>query len=256
MRKFRKRVVVWLTLSGTIKLAVALTLTIMVSMVLFNAYPFAKTWSSWSLPLSGKIIAIDAGHGGPDGGAVSQSGTVEKDINLAIALYLRDYLQQSGAVVLLTRETDTDLADPGTKGLAKRKREDLVRRAQLITEQKTDFMVSIHLNSIPSPKWRGAQTFYTANNPENATLAAHIQTELKRNLENTDRLAKPMDKTVFLLKALNIPSVLVELGFLSNVEEARMLNQPEYQQKLAACMYQGILKYASGEKLPAGALTP
>ena len=256
MRKFRKRVVVWLTLSGTIKLAIALVMTAMVSLVLFNTFPFAKTWSPWSLPLSGKIIAIDAGHGGPDGGAVSQSGTVEKDINLAITLYLRDYLQQSGAVVLLTRESDTDLANQETKGLAKRKREDLVRRAQLITEKKTDFMVSVHLNSIPSPKWRGAQTFYTANNPENATLAAHIQTELKRNLENTDRLAKPIDKTVYLLKALNIPSVLVEVGFLSNAEEARLLSQPEYQQKLAACMYQGILKYASGEKLPESSLKP
>ena len=255
MRKFRKRVVVWMTLSGKIKIALSLVLLLMIILVFSNQLPFAKSWSPWSLPLSGKVITIDAGHGGPDGGAVSESGTLEKDISLAICLYLRDYLQQSGAIVLMTRETDTDLAQIETKGLGKRKREDLVHRAQNITESKTDMLVSVHLNSIPSPRWRGAQSFFTSNHPDNAGFAAHIQAELKRNLENTDRIAKPMDKTVYLLKAMKIPSVLVEVGFLSNPEEARLLSQPIYQQKLAASIYQGILKYASGEKPAETSLT-
>ncbi|MBC8079326.1 MAG: N-acetylmuramoyl-L-alanine amidase CwlD [Gorillibacterium sp.] len=248
MRKFRKRVVVWMTLSGKIKIVLSLVLLLMIVLVFSDQLPFAKSGSTWSLPLSGKVITIDAGHGGPDGGAVSESGTLEKDITLAICLYLRDYLQQSGAIVWMTRETDTDLAQIDTKGLGRRKREDLIQRAQAITENKTDLLVSVHLNSIPSPKWHGAQSFYTLNHPDNASFAAHIQAELKRNLENTDRMAKPIDKKVYLLRAMKIPSVLVEVGFLSNPEEARLLSQPQYQQKLAASVYQGILKYASGEK--------
>lgn len=254
MRRFRKRVVVWMTLHGKIKIAASLVLLFLMVLVFGYQLPSAPTSTAWNLPLSGKIIAIDAGHGGPDGGAVSDGGLVEKDVNLAVALYLRDYLQQAGALVVMTRETDTDLAGSGTKGYSRRKTEDLVRRAQTLNERNIDLFVTVHMNSIPSPKWSGAQAFYTANNPDNAALAALIQDEIRRNLANTDRVAKPVDKTVYLLKMMKVPSALVELGFLSNPEEARNLSQPVYQQKLAATVYQGILRYLSGEKAPASAL--
>ena len=109
--------------------------------------------------------------------------------------------------------------------------------------------LSIHLNSIPSEKWRGAQTFYYLNNPDNPNFAALIQAELRRNLENTDRVAKLADKTVYLLKTLKIPSALVEVGFLSNPEEAKLLADENYQKMLAASVYQGILRYFAGEKV-------
>ncbi|MEO3948021.1 N-acetylmuramoyl-L-alanine amidase CwlD [Gorillibacterium sp. CAU 1737] len=254
MRRIRNRVIIWTTLRGRIKLSVTLMLLVMMVLVFGYRLPSESVSTQWSLPLSGKVIAIDAGHGGPDGGAVSREGVVEKDVNLAVALYLRDYLQEAGALVVMTRETDTDLADSGTKGYSKRKTEDLVRRAQALNARQVDLFLTIHMNSIPSPRWSGAQAFYTENHPDNAALAALVQDEIRKNLANTDRVAKPVDKTVYLLKMMKVPSALVELGFLSNPEEARNLSQPSYQQKLAATVYQGILRYLSGEKAPASAL--
>ncbi|MFD0694257.1 N-acetylmuramoyl-L-alanine amidase CwlD [Paenibacillus sp. GCM10027628] len=249
MRKRKKRLIVWLTFHSSLKLALSALLLALVVFIYTYELPATKTWSEWTLPLSGKTIALDAGHGGPDGGASSKEGVIEKDINLAITLQLRDYLQQAGAIVVMTRETDTDLAAPGTKGYSKRKTEDLHNRADITNDKKADMFLSVHLNSIPSQKWRGAQTFYYPNNPNNPTLAALIQNELKKNLENTDRVAKQADKSVYLLKTLTIPSVLVEVGFLSNPDEARLLASEKYQKMVAASIYQGVLRYYSGEKV-------
>ncbi|MBD0384586.1 N-acetylmuramoyl-L-alanine amidase CwlD [Paenibacillus sedimenti] len=249
MRKRKKRLIVWLTFQSSLKLVLSALLVALVVFIYTYELPASKTWSDWTLPLSGKTIALDAGHGGPDGGASSKEGVIEKDINLAITLQLRDYLQQAGAIVVMTRETDTDLAGSGTKGYSKRKTEDLHNRAEITNNKKADMFLSVHLNSIPSQKWRGAQTFYYPNNPNNPTLAALIQNELKKNLENTDRAAKEADKSVYLLKTLTIPSALVEVGFLSNPDEARLLASEKYQKKVAASIYQGVLRYYSGEKV-------
>lgn len=224
---------------------------LMLGWLLTEQLPAARTWNSWSLPLSGKTVVLDAGHGGPDGGAVSQSGLIEKDLNLAIALQLRDYLQQSGAVVYLTREADEDLAGDGTKGYRKRKAEDLKQRAKFVEDKKADMMISIHMNSIPSTKWSGAQTFYYPNHEGNSALALFIQEEIKRNLENTSRLAAKAPNTVYLLQAVkSVPSALVEVGFLSNPGEAAKLADGLYQKQVAASIYKGILRYSSGERPP------
>lgn len=248
MFKRRKRVVVWLTMHSSLKLVMSFLLVLLMLFMFTYELPATKTWTYWTMPLSGKKIALDPGHGGPDGGAESKDGIIEKDINLAITMHLRDYLQEAGAMVVMTRESDQDLAEPSTKGYSKRKTEDLLARAQFITQQKADLFVSIHLNSIPSAKWSGAQTFYYPNHEDNGNLAALIQDEIKKNLKNTDRIAKPVDN-VYLLKTLKIPSALVEVGFLSNPAEAQMLKSPEYQKKVAASVYQGILRYYSGEKV-------
>ncbi|CCQ93716.1 N-acetylmuramoyl-L-alanine amidase [[Clostridium] ultunense Esp] len=203
------------------------------------------TTPSWSVPLSGMVIVLDPGHGGMDGGAVSKDGLVEKEITLKIAKKLRDYLQQSGAVVLLTREEDKDLAD-GTEGT--RKRQDLRVRAELVNQSGAELFISIHLNSIPSSQWRGAQTFYNPTNPENRRLAKLIQQELIKGLGNTDRLEKK-DQDIFILKAAKVPAVLVEAGFLSNPEEAALLGNEAYQSKIAESIYRGILRYTSGEQV-------
>src|SRR5699024_1165410 len=102
------------------------------------------TWETWSLPLSGKTIVLDPGHGGPDGGAVGEDETEEKDITLIVAKKLQDYLQQSGAIVYLTRETDKDLAAGDTEGLSRRKAEDIRKRLAFIHDKKADFFVSVH----------------------------------------------------------------------------------------------------------------
>ncbi|KPV57116.1 N-acetylmuramoyl-L-alanine amidase [Paenibacillus sp. A3] len=245
----RKRVVVWLTMHSGIKIVMSALLVALMLFMFTYELPSTKTWTYWTMPLSGKIIALDAGHGGPDGGARSKDGLEEKDVNLAIALALRDYLQQSGALVVMTREDDRDLAAPETKGYSKRKTEDLLKRAEFVTKQKSNLFVSIHLNSIPSPRWSGAQTFFYPNHADNSTLATLIQEEMKRNLKNTDRVAKQADKEIYLLKAMTIPSALVEVGFLSNPGEAQLLRDPVYQKKIATSIYQGILRYYSGEKV-------
>src|SRR5690625_1169807 len=173
------------------------------------------TWSTWSLPLAGTVIVLDPGHGGPDGGAVGSDQTEEKDITLSIAKKLRDYLQQAGAIIHLTREEDIDLASEGTKGLSNRKSEDIRKRLDLIHKQEADLFISIHLNATPSTRWRGAQTFYSPHLDENKHLAKMIQAELIRNLENTNRTALVMN-SIYLLKHAEVPGALVEVGFLSN----------------------------------------
>ncbi|WML58127.1 N-acetylmuramoyl-L-alanine amidase CwlD [Neobacillus sp. PS2-9] len=204
------------------------------------------SWNTWNLPLSGKIILLDAGHGGPDGGA-GTGKTLEKDIALEITLKVRDYLQQQGALVIMTRETDTDLADSDTKGYSRRKVEDLKKRLKMINKTDNDLFVSIHLNAIPSSRWSGAQTFYAPHHQENARAAKFIQEELRKNLENTNRKAKPLNQ-VYILKNAKKPGALVEVGFLSNPGEKAMLKKDSYQEKVAISIYKGIMRYFTNEK--------
>jgi N-acetylmuramoyl-L-alanine amidase len=204
------------------------------------------SWKTWNLPLSGKIILLDPGHGGPDGGA-GTGKTLEKDIALEITLKVRDYLQQHGALVILTRETDKDLADPDTRGYSRRKVEDLKKRLKMINKDDNDLFVSIHLNAIPSSRWSGAQTFYAPHYKENAKAAKFIQEELRKNLGNTTRKAKPINN-VYILKNAKKPGVLVEVGFLSNPGEKENLKKDSYQDKIAVSIYQGIIRYYTNEK--------
>jgi N-acetylmuramoyl-L-alanine amidase len=212
-------------------------------------YDFIKedTWGeNWNLPLSGKIILLDPGHGGPDGGAGNKQA-LEKDIALDITLKVRDYLQEQGALVIMTRETDKDLADEDTRGYSRRKVEDLKKRLKMINNTDNDLFVSIHLNAIPSSRWSGAQTFYAPQYKENAKAAKFIQDELRENLGNTTRKAKPINQ-VYILKHAKKPGVLVEVGFLSNPTEREQLKKESYQEKVAASIYQGIIRYFTNEK--------
>lgn len=207
------------------------------------------SWKSWNLPLSGEIIVIDPGHGGPDGGASYGNDVFERDIALNISLKLKDYLQEQGAVVVLTRENSDDLASPDTRGIRNRKVEDLRNRVKFINESNASSFVTIHLNAIPSERWSGAQTFYYGSFEENKRLATFIQTEVTRNLENTNRTAKPISG-IYLLKKAQIPGALVEVGFLSNPVERRLLQKESYQEQMAASIYKGILRYYTNEPDP------
>jgi N-acetylmuramoyl-L-alanine amidase len=205
-------------------------------------FQITKSWKAWNLPLSGKIIVLDAGHGGPDGGAVGGGDIVEKEITLEITKKVQDYLQEQGALVILTRDEDEDLASGDTKGYSRRKAEDLRNRVEIINNSGTDLFVSIHLNAIPISSSKGAQTFYYRSLVENERAAKFIQAELKTSLENTHRSAKTIGR-VYLLKHAKPPGVLVEAGFLSNVNERYLLNSEKYQQKISAAIYRGILRY-------------
>lgn len=205
------------------------------------------SFDTWNLPLAGKIIYLDPGHGGPDGGAGDRDA-LEKDIALEVAIKLRDYLQGQGALVLMTREADKDLADSDTKGLSRRKSADLKNRLELINKSDADLFLSIHLNSIPSPRWRGAQTFYSPHMVENERAAKLIQEEMVISLENTDRKAKIIEN-IYLIKHSKKPGALVEIGFLSNPGERASLVEDGYQEKVAAAIYRGVMRYFTKEKL-------
>ncbi|MFS0784908.1 N-acetylmuramoyl-L-alanine amidase CwlD [Shouchella sp. 1P09AA] len=231
----------------SILITTGLLMAIILLWVRFDANTEDST--TWHLPLSGKVIILDPGHGGMDGGASSKTGLLEKQVTLDVSLKLRDYLQEAGALVLMTREEDRDLASEETKKIKHRKSEDLRKRVEMVNESDADFFVSVHMNAIPSPKWRGAQTFYHLKDKQNEDLAVFIQEEIKRNLENTNRYAKPIHH-VYLLKQAEIPGALVEAGFLSNPEEAALLEGDDYQEKMAASIYEGILRFVSGEVAP------
>ncbi|WP_050613677.1 N-acetylmuramoyl-L-alanine amidase CwlD [Bacillus testis] len=223
----------------------AITIVMVFLLVTFQ-FVGEYSWNSWNLPLSGKVIVLDAGHGGPDGGAAVK-GVVEKDISLPITKMVRDYLQEQGALVIMTRENDTDLAGD-TSGYRARKREDLKQRVKLINDSEADLYLSIHLNAFPSSKYSGAQTFYTMRYKENKYAADFIQSELKTNLENTNREAKAIDH-VYVMKHALKPGALVEVGFLSNDKERERLTQSSYQDMVAASIYKGILRYFTEEPM-------
>lgn len=222
----------------------------LVALFLIVTFKFVEddSWNAWNLPLSGKVIVLDAGHGGMDGGA-NVDGVMEKKISLAVALKLRDYLQEQGALVILTREDDSDLAPEDMKGIRNRKQEDLRNRVELINTSSADLFLTIHLNAFPSSSSKGAQTFYTKRYEENEQVAKFIQAEVIRNLENTKRHAKLINR-VYLMDQAKKPGALVEIGFLSNPEERERLVKDSYQEKIAASIYKGVLRYLTEEKMP------
>lgn len=189
------------------------------------------------LPLVGRVIVLDPGHGGYDPGMV-KDGILEKDIVLDISLLLREMLQKAGAVVIMTREKDEDLlvVPAGPK-----KREDLANRLKIIKESRAEIFVSIHANAIHSPHWRGAQTFYYEGQEKSKILAGCIQEVLVELMKNTEREIKAGD--YFLLRNSPVPAVIVEVGFMSNPVEMKLLVEPSYQKKIAWCIYLGIVRY-------------
>ncbi len=198
------------------------------------------------LPLYGRNIVIDPGHGGYDPG-VFRGDLIEKDLNLAISLVLRDYLQGSGARVVMTREADHDLLALPAAG--PKKRLDMKNRLAVIRAADPDLLISIHINASPSPLWAGAQVFHQRDCAEGRKLALLIQEELIRVLRNTGRQAKEGD--FFLLNEAGVPAALVEAGFLSNPREARLLRDERYRSRLAWAVYLGIIRYfAGGYSLP------
>ena len=185
-------------------------------------------------------VAIDAGHGGYDGGAEGKFSK-EKDINLKIALSLRNYLESFGIDVLMVRETDIAF-NKNVRG--SKKRSDLEYRINYINESNADLFVSIHTNAMSDSRWRGAQTFYYPLDDRNKALAENIQTSIIDVLNNTHRKAKGI-KTLYLFKHIDKVGVLIECGFLSNPEEEQLLQDADYQDRMAYAIYLGIVGYLS-----------
>lgn len=197
-----------------------------------------------------QTIIIDAGHGGFDGGAVAADGTVEKDINLKIALTLKDFLKQSGFRVIMTRESDVSTDDVETNKIATRKKSDLKNRLGLMKDNPNAVFVSIHLNKFTTSAANGSQVFYSAEHVESKVLGDCIQKSIVQLLqpENT-RVNKQATSSTYLLYNATVPAVLVECGFLSNSAELKRLKDEEYQKKMAFSIFCGIVDFYSKENL-------
>lgn len=196
-----------------------------------------------SLPVSGKTVVVDAGHGIPDEGAESSNGTTEAETNLKIALKLQNLLEQSGCTVILTRSDENAIYDIDSKTLKQKKISDIRNRVKIGNESSADIFVSIHLNKIPQQQYDGWQTFYKQGSEEGEKLAKSIQTNLNESIQKeNNRVAKTIDN-VYIIKHVEIPTSIVECGFLSNPEEEKLLLEDEYQNKLSWGIYNGIIDY-------------
>ena len=190
------------------------------------------------------IIALDAGHGGRDPGKVGVEGQLEKDINLEIVLRLKEELEKDNelnAKVVLTRSDDTGYYDEDT---VNKKSADMKKRCEIIEEAKADIVVSIHQNSYHSSSVKGAQVFYYEKSEKGKLLANKIQARLVLSLseENKGRVEKANDN-YYLIMNVKCPAIIVECGFLSNMDEARLLENEEYQKKITKAIIEGIRDY-------------
>lgn len=193
------------------------------------------------------VVIIDAGHGGFDGGATTNDGYPEKDINLSISLYLRDYLESFGFSTVMTRETDVSLEDEGLTTIKEKKTSDIHNRFDLMKNTDNSIFVSIHQNHYSVEKYSGAQVFYSPKSEETSSVLAEcIQSSIVSNLQpDNKRLIKKCDTSVYLIYNAEKTAVLVECGFLSNIKEAQNLLETDYQKKTAFSIALGIKDYCS-----------
>ena len=199
------------------------------------------------MPITNKTIIVDAGHGGIDPGSMTDDQSVkEKDVNLKITKKVKELLEASGTMVILTRNDDTSLyTEQVGKTIRQKYNENLKNRKKIIQESSADMFISIHLNKFQESKYYGAQTFYPAGKEDDKQLATYIQGELKRVVDKTNNRKIKSTNDIYLIKDNEIPSTLIECGFLSNDKEAKLLNDEEYQDQIAWAIYVGIQKYFS-----------
>ena len=189
----------------------------------------------------GRIVVIDAGHGGEDGGAVSPDGVVESGINLAVAQRLDAVLTLLGENTVMTRTEDISIHSEEAQTLRQKKRSDLQNRVELVNSTPNAVLLSIHQNSLPkSKRTHGAQAFYGGFEGSD-TLALSIQSALNLSINDVPKEAKRISEDVYLMKNVNAPAVLVECGFLSNRDETEKLQQSTYQTTLAVVIAAGFL---------------
>lgn len=180
------------------------------------------------------LVIVDAGHGGQDPGKIGVNEALEKDVNLSIAIYLKEYLEKRDVQVLMTREDGERLVNSQSG--------DLKERVKLINENSPDLTVSIHQNSYHEASVHGAQAFYFTHSKEAKTAAEIIQKAIKTADTEGTREAKAND-TYYLLKKTEVPVVIMECGFLSNYEESKKLVTEEYQKELAEAIADGVMEY-------------
>lgn len=185
-------------------------------------------------------IVIDAGHGGNDPGKIGVSGEKEKDINLAIAKKLEKLLKKADVEVIMTRNKDVGLYNPNSSN---KKVDDMRKRCQLIDESEAHFTVSIHQNSYHQGAIRGSQVFYYEHSDEGERIAKLLQTKLVSKLDKKNKRKAKANDSYYLLRKTKNPTIIVECGFLSNPEEAKLLSDEDYQNQIARAICEGILEF-------------
>ena len=199
--------------------------------------------STVSLPVSGKTVVVDAGHGVPDEGAQAENGTTEAETNLKIALKLQNLLEQSGCTVILTRSDENGIYDVDAKTLKQKKISDIRNRVKIGNESSADIFVSIHLHKIPQQQYDGWQTFYNENSEDGKKLAILIQSNLNEAIQKENNRVASKIQNIYIINNVEIPTTIVECGFLSNPEERDNLLDDSYQNRLAWGIYNGIIDY-------------
>lgn len=185
-------------------------------------------------------IVVDPGHGGRDPGKVGVNDVLEKDINLSIALKLKEFLELNDINVVMTRETDIGLY---AESDSNKKVSDMKKRVELINKKNVVLAVSIHQNSFTQESSKGAQVFYYSNSKEGKDFAQIMQNQLKKSLKDGNKREAKFNDSYYMLKKTECPIVIVECGYLSNYTEAALLIDDNYQEELAWAIHLGILSY-------------
>lgn len=223
--KLKKKSVALVCLSFTAAIAV------MISLRAVPTISFNKPYT----------VVVDAGHGEPDGGAVGINGTIEKDINLQIALKLREVLENRGVRVIMTRTDDNSICDNSARTLHEKKVSDMHNRLEIINTSGADLFLSIHMNSFSDPKSGGLHVFYSRNHPEAEETATLIQESIAELTGAKTHAVKTASDTLFLMKNPIPPAILIECGFISNPEEEKLLNDDNYQSKIAFSIANAVI---------------
>lgn len=227
-----------------IKKLIPFMVVAVISVILIAVTEYADRSEPSSADVPSVTIIIDAGHGGVDGGAVAKDGTQEKNINLDIALRMNEYLKAQGYKTVLTRDGDYSIHDENADTIRKKKVSDLHNRLKIINNTENAIFVSVHQNYFTESKYYGTQVFYSVNNNKSMLLADFIQQSVVDTLQpDNTRKIKQSGKDIFLLYNSQIPSVLVECGFLSNTTETDKLNDEKYRQQMAESVCCGIINY-------------
>lgn len=202
-----------------------------------------NTITTNSTAVTSKVVVIDAGHGQPDRGAVGIYGTTEEAINLKIALKLQALVEQSGGIVYLTRSDENGIYSKEAQSIKEKKVSDVKNRVAIGNGEDVDVFVSIHLNKYPSSIYSGWQAFYQQGNEESVRLAKCIQDSLNNTISKPNNRVPLVLKGIYIMDHVENTTVTVECGFLSNEEEARLLQEDAYQDKLAWGIYIGLQEY-------------
>ena len=226
------------------KRIIFMILAVLISVISFSLRNKEKnTVSVSSLPITNKVIILDAGHGLPDAGASSSSGVTEESINLSIAKKVQILLEQSGSTVLLTRSDENGIYDLDKSSIRNKKVSDIKNRVKIGNESSADIFVSIHLNKIPQQQYYGWQTFFKQGNEQSRKLAICIQGGLNNSIQKENKREPLKLAGKYIIDHVEIPISIVECGFLSNPEEEKQLQDDGYQNRLAWGIYTGIMDY-------------